>query len=77
MNEAYEQSILKVTLIGFSENLDVVESIDKEQNRGTRGLEKIIEFTHGKHMPHNAIHNVLIDRCHAKANPNNSECRKP
>ena len=45
MDEASEQLILEV---------------NKEQNLGARRLEKIIDFTRGKHIPHNAIHKVLI-----------------
>jgi putative transposase len=62
MDEASEQLILEV---------------NKEQNLGARRLEKIIKFTHGKHIPHNAIHKVLIAHGQAKLNPNKSKRRKP
>jgi putative transposase len=62
MDEASEQLILEV---------------NKEQNLGARRLEKIIDFTHGKHIPHNAIHKVLIAHGRAKTNPNKSKRRKP
>jgi len=35
---------------------ELILRINKEQNLGARRLEKIIKFTHGKHIPHNAIH---------------------
>jgi transposase len=31
---------------------DLILQVHKEQNLGARRLEKIIEFTHGKHIPH-------------------------
>ena len=62
IDEASEQLILEV---------------NKEQNLGARRLEKIIDFTHGKHIPHNAIHKVLIAHGRAKTNPNKSKRRKP
>ena len=39
--------------------------------------EKIIEFQHGKHIPHNAIHEVLLRHGLAKVNRNKSKRRKP
>ena len=62
LDEASEQLILEV---------------NKEQNLGARRLEKIIEFKHGKHIPHNAIHRVLIAHGKAKVNPKKSKRRKP
>jgi hypothetical protein len=59
----------------FSELL--ILEINKEQNLGARHLERIIEFKHGKHLPHNAIHKVLIAHGRAKKNPNKSKRRKP
>ena len=50
---------------------------NKEQNLGARCLEKIIEFTHGKHIPHNAIYKLLVADGQAKTNPNKSKRRKP
>jgi hypothetical protein len=35
---------------------DLILKIHNEQNLGARRLEAIIEFTHGRHIPHNAIH---------------------
>jgi len=56
MDEASEQLLLKIS---------------KEQNLDARCREKIIEFTHGRHILHNAFRNVLIAHGHAKTNPNN------
>jgi hypothetical protein len=56
---------------------DLILKINKEQNLGARRLEKIIEFTHGKHIPHNAIQKVLMTHGQAKRNPNKSKRRKP
>jgi hypothetical protein len=35
--------------------------IHKEQNSGARRLEKIIAHKHGRHIPHNAILQVLLE----------------
>jgi len=37
---------------------DLILRIHNEQNLGARRLEAIIEFTQGRHIPHNAIHKV-------------------
>jgi len=39
----------------------LILEIHKEQNSGARRLEKIIERKYGRHIPHNAIHQVLLD----------------
>jgi putative transposase len=44
---------------------------------GARRLEKIIEFKHGKHIPHNAIHRLLLSHGLANVNRNKSKRRKP
>jgi transposase InsO family protein len=44
---------------------------------GARRLEKIIEFKHGKHIPHNAIHKVLLHYGLANVNRNKAKRRKP
>ena len=44
---------------------------------GARRLEKIIEFKHGKHIPHNAIHRVLLHHGLANVNRNKAKRRKP
>ncbi len=56
---------------------DLILKIHKEQNLGARRLETIIEFTHGKHIPHNAIHMALMAHGQAKKSPNKSKRRKP
>lgn len=48
---------------------DLILQIHKEQDLGARRLETIIEFTHGKHIPHNAIHMVLMAHGQANKNP--------
>jgi transposase len=35
--------------------------IHKEQKLGARRLEKVLEFKYNKHVPHNAIHRVLLE----------------
>ncbi len=50
--------------------------VNKEQNLGARRLEKI-EFRHGRHIPHNAIHKVLLHHGLANVNRNKSKRRKP
>jgi len=65
----------KTTLDEESEKL--ILEVNKEQNLGARRLEKIIEFQHGKHIPHNAIHKVLLHHGLAKVNRNKSKRRKP
>ena len=58
-------------------SVDLILRVHKEQNLGARRLEPIIEFTHGIHIPHNAIHKVLMAHGLAKRNPNKSKRRKP
>ena len=58
-------------------SVDLILQFHKEQNLGARRLEAIIEFTHGIHIPHNAIHKVLMAHGLAKRNPNKSKRRKP
>jgi len=41
------------------------------------GWKKIIEFQHGIHIPHNAIHEVLLDHGLANKNRNKSKRGKP
>jgi len=38
------------------ESLKLIIEVHKEQNLGARRLERIIEFTHGTHILHNALH---------------------
>ena len=65
----------KKTLDEESEKL--ILEVNKEQNLGARRLEKIIEFQYGKHIPHNAIHKVLLNHGLANVNRNKSKRRKP
>ncbi|MFZ2473107.1 MAG: hypothetical protein WAW52_14350 [Methanothrix sp.] len=44
---------------------------------GARILETIIDFQHGKHIHHNAIHKVLLDHGLANVNRNKAKRRKP
>jgi len=55
----------------------LILEVNKEQNLGARRLEKIIDFQHGKHIPHNAIHSVLLDHGLANVNRNKTKRRKP
>lgn len=57
-----------------SEKLIVI--VQKEQKQGARRLEKIIDFKHGKHIPHNRIHEVLLKKGLAKENKNKKKRRK-
>jgi len=59
------------------ESVNLVLKVNKEQNLGTRRPEKILEFQHGVHIPHNAIHKVLLNHGPAKANRKKSKRRKP
>jgi hypothetical protein len=59
------------------ESTKLILEVHKEQNLGARRLEKIIEFTHGKHIPHNAIHKELLSHGLANVNRNKSKRRKP
>lgn len=42
------------------ESEKIIIEVQKEQKLGARRLEKIIKFKHGKHIPHNRIHQVLL-----------------
>jgi len=59
------------------ESVNLILEVHKEQNLGARRLEKIIDFTHGKHIPHNAIHKELLYHGLANVNRNKSKRRKP
>ena len=48
------------------EFVELILEIHKKQRLGARRLEKIIEFEHGIHIPHNKIHKVLLE--HGLAN---------
>jgi putative transposase len=64
----------KVTTDAESEKLIV--SVHKEQKQGARRLEKIIDFKHGRYIPHNRIHEVLLKNGLAKENKNKKKRRK-
>ena len=51
--------------------------IHKEQNCGARRLEKIIEHKCGQHIPHNSIHQVLLENDLAHENKKKKMRRKP
>jgi transposase len=59
------------------DSVQLILEVHEEQNLGARRLEKIIDFKYGKHIPHNAIHKVLLAQGRAKVNPNKSKRRKP
>jgi len=58
-------------------NISLILKIHKEQNLGARRLEKIIEFKYGRHISHNAIHQVLLDKGLANENKKKKKRRKP
>ena len=64
----------KKTLDEESEKL--ILEVNKEQNLGARRLEKIIDFTHGKHIPHNAIHKELLSSWLGQCEPQQIEAQK-
>jgi hypothetical protein len=39
----------------------LILEVDKEQKSDARQLEKLIEHGHGKHIPHNVIHQILLE----------------
>ena len=49
---------------------DLILRVHIDQNPGARRLEAIIEFKHGRHILHNAIHKVLMAHGKAERNPN-------
>lgn len=51
--------------------------INKEQKLGARRLEKILEYKYCKHIPHNAIHEVLLEEGLAGENKKKKKRRKP
>ena len=51
-------------------------AIQKEQKMGARRLERILKIKHGKHIPHNRIHQVLLKNGLAKENKNKQIRRK-
>ena len=57
-----------------SENLII--AVQKEQRLGARRIERILKIKHGKHIPHNRIHQVLLKNGLAKENKNKKKRRK-
>jgi putative transposase len=55
----------------------LILEIHKEQNSGARRPEKIIEHKYGIHIPHNAIHQVLLENGLAIENKKKKKRRKP
>ena len=64
------------TTLSESDTCLILE-IYKEQNSGARRLEKIIEHKYGRHIPHNAIHQVLLENGLANENKEKKKRRKP
>ena len=55
----------------------LILKIHNEQKSGARRLEKIIDHKYGRHIPHNAIHQVLLENCLANENKKKKNRRKP
>jgi hypothetical protein len=55
----------------------LILEIYKEQNSGARRFEIVIEHKYGKHVPHNAIHQVLLENGLAEENMKKKKRRKP
>jgi putative transposase len=55
----------------------LILEIHKEQNCGARRLESIIDHRCGKHIPHNRIHQVLLENGLAEENKKKQKRRKP
>jgi transposase len=55
----------------------LIIEIHKEQKLGARRLEKVLEFKYSKHIPHNAIHKVLLEEGLAEENKKKKKRRKP
>jgi len=58
------------------ESVELILEIHKKQKLGARRLEKIIEFEHGIHIPHNKIHKVLLEHGLANESKNKKKRRK-
>ena len=56
--------------------VDLILEIHKKQRLGARRLEKIIEFEHGIHIPHNKIHTVILEHGLANESKNKKKHRK-
>jgi transposase InsO family protein len=56
---------------------NLILQVHKVQNCGARRLEQIIEHEYGRHIPHNSIHQVLLDNGLAVENKRKKMRRKP
>ena len=59
------------------EDKRLIPEIYKEENSGARRLEKVIEHKCGRHIPHNAIHQVLLENGLANENKKKKRRKKP
>lgn len=57
-------------------SVELIIQVKNEQKVGARRLERIINFKHKCHIPHNRIHDVLLTNGLAKKNKNKSRRRK-
>ena len=57
-------------------SVELIIQVQKEQKLGARRLERIINFKHKRHIPHNRIYYVLLENGLAKRNKNKSGRRK-
>jgi len=57
-------------------SVELIIQVQKEQKLGARRLERIINFKHKRYIPHNRIHDVLLENGLAKRNKNKSGRRK-
>jgi transposase len=57
-------------------SVELIIQVQKEQKLGARRLERIINFKHKRHIPHNRIHDALLENGLAKRNKNKSGRRK-
>ena len=64
------------TSLSEADKLLILE-IHKEQNSGARRLETVIEHKYGRHIPHNSIHQVLLENGLAEENTKKKKRRKP
>jgi putative transposase len=58
-------------------DIHLILETHKEQNSGARRIEKIIEQKYGRHIPHNAIHQVLLENSLANEDKQKKKRRKP
>jgi len=58
-------------------DIQLILKIHKEQNSGARRIEKVIEQNYGRRIPHNAIHQVLLENGLANEEKQKKKRRKP